>query len=118
MWHQLSMGAQQAMSQQRLGEAESLLRRAIDEAEKDLGQFDNQIATLCNNLANCLRNQGKHTDAEPFYKKALEVRQKALGPLHKDEIIILENYARMLKAAGREDEGKKMEERALGIMRM
>ena len=117
MWHQLSMGAQQAMSGQRYAEAEGLLKQALLEAEKELGKADNQIATLLNNLANAMRHQGKANEAEAAYKQALDIRQKALGPLHKEEIVILENYARLLKSIGRDADAKKLEERVLGIMR-
>lgn len=116
MWERYNLVAQSASQAGKHHDAEQQFKLALTEAEK-LGPADNAIATVCNNLANCLRIQGRHAEAEAFYKRALEVRQKALGPLHKDEMIILENYAKCLRLMGREAEAKKMEERSMGIMR-
>jgi tetratricopeptide (TPR) repeat protein len=116
MYDKYSMGAQQAMAAGRHTEAEALFRQALSEAEKE-NPNDNRVATICNNLANCLRFMGRHPEAEQFYKRALEVRQRALGPLHKEEIVILENYAKLLRLCNREAEAKKMEDRAMGIMK-
>lgn len=116
MFQQYNIGAQQKMAANKHAEAEELFRLALTEAEKE-NPAGNDVATGCNNLANCLRFQGKYPEAETLYKRALEVRQKALGPLHKDEIIILENYAKLLKLVGREQEAAKLEQRAMGIMR-
>ncbi len=120
MFEQYWQGAQVAMQRGDQAGAESSLRLAIEHATKELGpaaQKDDRVANYYNNLANCLRNQGRHADAEGAYKSALEVRQAALGPLHASEVVILENYAKMLRACNRTQEAEKLEKRALGIMR-
>ncbi|MBP9090015.1 tetratricopeptide repeat protein [bacterium] len=114
MWERYNLMAQNAMNQGKPQEAEDLFRSAIAEAEK-LDAKDPKLANSLNNLANCLRNQGKYPEAEQNYKRALEVRQKVLGPLHTDLIGIYENYAKMLRAAGREAEATKMDSHARAI---
>src|SRR5688572_11219897 len=104
MFDRYNIGAQQAMTQGKSAEAESLFKQALDAAEKEFGTWDNKVATACNNLATCLRFQGRYPEAETYYKRALEVRTRALGPLHKEEMTILENYAKLLRASGREAE--------------
>lgn len=117
MWERLNLSAQQLMSQGKHSEAESYFRQSLLEAEKEFGTWDNRVATVLNNLGNCLRVQGRSGEAEPIYQRALDVRRKALGPLHKEELMILENYAKVLRALNKESEAKKLEQAAMGIMR-
>lgn len=114
MWERYNLMAQNAMNQGKPQEAETLFRSAVTEAES-FDAKDPKLANSLNNLANCLRNQGKYPEAEQHYKRALEVRQKALGPLHADLVGIYENYAKMLRAAGREAEANKMDQHARAI---
>lgn len=119
-FEQYSQGAQVSMQRGDQAGAENSLRTGIQIATTELGPKalkDDRVAAMYNNLANCLRNQGKHAEAEEAYKQALEIRTAALGPLHATEVIILENYAKMLRATGRTAEAEKMEKRAIGIMR-
>lgn len=114
MWERYNLMGQNAMSQGKAGEAEGQFKLAVAEAEK-LDAKDPKLPTSLNNLANCLRSQGKFPEAEACYKRALEVKQKAVGPLHNDLISIYENYAKMLRAAGRESEAAKMDQHARAI---
>jgi len=114
MWERYNNMGQNAMAQGKQADAEVQFRLAIKEAET-MDAKDPKLATSLNNLANCLRQQGKFPEAEENYKRALEVRQKALGPLHKDLIGIYDNYAKLLRATGRENEAKKMEQHAQAI---
>jgi len=114
MWERYNVSAQQAMSQGKTTEAESFFRMALAEAEK-LPPHDPKLATTMNNLANCLRHQGRYADAEPLYKQAILVREKALGHNHKDLAILLENYAKMLRLAGRVPEAEKIDGRVHAI---
>ncbi|MBU6450642.1 MAG: tetratricopeptide repeat protein [Cyanobacteria bacterium REEB67] len=114
MWERYNNMGQNAMAQGKQADAEVQFRLAIKEAET-MDAKDPKLANSLNNLANCLRHQGKFPEAEENYKRAIEVRQKALGPLHKDLIGIYDNYAKLLRATGREAEAKKMELHAQAI---
>jgi tetratricopeptide (TPR) repeat protein len=114
MWERYNNMAQNAMAQGKPADAENQFRLAVKEAET-MDAKDPKLATSLNNLANCLRQQGKFPEAEEHYKRALEVRQKAVGPLHKDLIGIYDNYAKLLRVTGREEEAKKMEQHAQAI---
>lgn len=114
MWERFNVMGQQSMSSGKHAEAEGHFRMALVEAEK-LGPNDPKVATTLNNLANCLRTQGKHGEAEPLYKRALEVKEKSAGPLHPDLVPILDNYAKLLRASGREQDAQKMEQKARAI---
>ncbi|MBS1990934.1 MAG: tetratricopeptide repeat protein [Cyanobacteria bacterium SZAS LIN-2] len=117
MWERYNNMGQNAMSQGKQADAEGQFRLAVKEAEDISAKDpkDPKLAKSLNDLANCLRQQGKFPEAEEHYKRALEVKQKAVGPLHKDLIGIYDNYAKLLRATGREAEAKKMEQHAQAI---
>jgi tetratricopeptide (TPR) repeat protein len=114
MWERYNMSAQQAMSQGKATDAENFFRLALAEAEK-MPPNDPKVLTTLNNLANCLRQQGRFSDAEPLYKKAIALREKASGLHSKDLAILLENYAKMLRLAGRTPEAEKIDSRVHAI---
>lgn len=114
MWERYNVAGQQAMGQGRHGEAENHFKLALQEAEK-LGPMDGKVVTSLNNLANCLRQQGKLQEAEPLYQRALDLKKKIGGHFHKDLVMILQNYAKLLRAAGRESEAAKLESQAQAI---
>lgn len=114
MWERYNLSGQNHMSQGKPQDAEQQFRLAVQEAEK-LGPNDPKLATSLNNLANCLRTQGKFPDAEATYKRAIECKEKQVGPLHTDLIPFFENYAKMLRAAGREAEANKIDSKARAL---
>ena len=114
MWDRYNLMGQNAMSQGRAGDAETQFRLAVKKKKK-FDAKDPRLPSSLNNLANCLRSQGKFPEAETHYKRALEVKQKAVGAFHTDLISIYENYAKMLRAAGRESEAGKMDQHARAI---
>ena len=114
MWDRYNVSAQQAMSQGNTIEAERFFNLALKEAE-NLPASDPKLSLTLNNLANCLRQQGRYTDAEPLYKRAITAKEKQVGVNHKDLAILLENYAKMLRLAGRTPEAEKIDSRVLAI---
>lgn len=114
MWERHNVAGQQAMSQGRMQDAEAQFKLALVEAEK-FGTADPKVPQTLNNLANCLRQQGRYAEAEPHYKKAIELKGMQVGPLHRDMIPYFENYAKLLRAAGNEKEAEKMEYKAKAI---
>jgi tetratricopeptide (TPR) repeat protein len=114
MWERYNISAQQALSQGKPAEAENFFRLALAEAEK-LPPNDPKLPTTLNNLANCLRQQGRYGDAEPLYKQAISVKEKASGHNSKELAILLENYAKMLRLSGRVPEAEKIDTRVHAI---
>ncbi|MBX9669500.1 MAG: tetratricopeptide repeat protein [Candidatus Obscuribacterales bacterium] len=117
MWERYNVAGQQAMSQGKQAEAEKHFQLAVTEAEK-FGPKDNRLVTSLNNLANCLRAQGRYGESDPVYKRAIQAKEASDGPFHEGLVSILENYATMLKACGRESEAEKHTRRARGIFTM
>ncbi len=117
MWDRYNVAGQQAMTQGKAAEAERHFQLAVTEAEK-FGEKDGRLATSLNNLANCLRAQGRYEESEPVYKRAIQAKEKADGPFHEGLVSILENYAKMLRACNRSSEAEKHERRARGIFSM
>jgi tetratricopeptide (TPR) repeat protein len=114
MWERYNLAGQQAMTQGQFSEAEIQFRNAVHEGEK-LGLNDPRLPMSLNNLANCLRQQGKYSDADPVYTRALELKTRQVGPFSTDLIPIMENFAKNLRAAGKEAEAAKLEKRAMAI---
>jgi len=102
------------MSQGNTIEAEKFFRLAIAEAE-NLPASDPKLSLTLNNLANCLRQQGRYADAEPLYKRAITAKEKQVGMKHMDLAILLENYAKLLRLAGRPEEAAKIDSRVRAI---
>ena len=67
---------------QRFDEAESLYRRALAGKEAVLGADHLETLKAVNNLALCLKKQGKADEAEPLYRRALEGWERNLGVEH------------------------------------
>lgn len=117
MWERYNVAGQQAMSSGKQAEAEKHFQLAVAEAEKFADQ-DPRLATSLNNLANCLRTQGRYPEAEPVYQRAIAAKEKSDGPFSEGLVSILENYATMLRACNREKEAEKHAKRARGIYMM
>jgi tetratricopeptide (TPR) repeat protein len=96
-------------------DAESLLRRALDIREKQLGKDHPDVAQSLNNLASLLRAQGNYSDAEPLYRRALEIREKALGKDHPSVAVSLWWMGVLHEQKGNFVEAEKLYRRALQI---
>jgi len=114
MWERYNGSAQQALSQGNAVEAENFFRMALAEAEK-LAPADIRLTSTLNNLANCLRQQGRYGEAEPLYKRAISIREKTSGYHSKDLAVVLENYSKMLRMSGRDTEAERVDNRVLAI---
>src|SRR5262249_31070186 len=77
----------------RYAEAEPLLKRAVEIAEKATGPEHPNTAACLNNLALLYNSQGKYADAEPLYNRSLAIYEKALGPEHLETATCLNNLA-------------------------
>eukprot|EP00302_Diacronema_sp_CCMP2436_P001448 CAMPEP_0179845960 /NCGR_PEP_ID=MMETSP0982-20121206/5299_1 /TAXON_ID=483367 /ORGANISM="non described non described, Strain CCMP 2436" /LENGTH=1184 /DNA_ID=CAMNT_0021731055 /DNA_START=41 /DNA_END=3597 /DNA_ORIENTATION=- len=99
--------------QGRLGEAEPLLRRALEGRERQLGVNHPSTLTSVNNLASLLQDQGKLVEAELLFRRALEGREEQLGASHPRTLTAVNNLALLLKMQGRLGEAEPLYRRAL-----
>ena len=66
----------------RFGEAEPLMRRALEIDEATLDHQHPSVATRLNNLAMLLKDTNRIEEAEPLMRRALEINKAALGEQH------------------------------------
>ena len=97
------------------GEAEALLRRALEIAEDKLGADDLQVAVTRRDLGWCLLEAGRPGDAEPVLRRALEIWEAKLGPVDVQLAYALHDLARCVRASGKYGEAEALFRRALGI---
>lgn len=72
------------LHQNRLAEAEALLKRSLQIREKLLRSDHPTIARNLLNLGDLYKKQGRYAEAEPLFKRCLQVRESVLGPEHHD----------------------------------
>jgi tetratricopeptide (TPR) repeat protein len=98
----------------RLGEAESLYRRALAIDEKSYGPEHSRVAIDLNNLASLLQATNRLGEAEPLMRRALAIDEKSYGPEHPNVAIDLNNLARLLQATNRLGGGRAADEATFG----
>ena len=99
----------------RLGEAEPLMRRALEIDVAAFGEQHPNVAIRSSNLAALLRNTNRIEEAEPLMWRALEIDEAAFGEQHPTVAIDLNNLAQMLKDTNRIEEAEPLMRRALEI---
>ncbi len=113
LWQTYMDSAREACRQGKYDRAEQVLRVALREAERMVGQ-DGQarLATSLNSLADVYSIRGRFVEAEPLYSRALAVFQRSLGSSHEKVADCLSSYATLLRKTGRAAEADKMDARA------
>ena len=86
--------AQLLQATNRLGEAEPLMRRALEIDEQSYGPDHPNVAGDLNNLAQLLQDTNRLGEAEPLMRRALEIDEHSHGPDHPKVAIRLNNLAR------------------------
>ena len=99
----------------RLGEAEPLMRRALEITVATLGEQHPTVAICLNSLAALLQATNRIEEAEPLMRRALEIDKAALGEQHPNVAIGLNNLAQVLQATNRIEEAEPLMRRALEI---
>ena len=99
----------------RLGEAEPLMRRALEIDEAAFGEQHPTVAIRSSNLAALLRNTNRIEEAEPLMWRALEIDEAAFGEQHPTVAIRLNNLAVLLQDTNRITEAEPLMRRALEI---
>ena len=99
----------------RLEEAESLMRRALEVDVDSFGKRHPTVAIRLNNLAMLLRDTNRLEEAESLMRRALEIDVDSFGEQHPTVAIHLNNLATLLHAASRFGEAEPLMRRALEI---
>ncbi len=97
------------------GQAEPLMRRALDIDEKSYGSEHPNVARGLNNLAQLLQDTNRLAEAEPLMRRALQIDEKSYGSDHPNVARDLNNLAQLLKATNRLAEAEPLMRRALEI---
>ena len=97
----------------RLGEAEPLMRRALEIDVAALGKQHPTVAIRLNNLAQMLKNTNRIEEAEPLMRRALEIDVAAFGEQHPNVATSLSNLASLLMDTNRIEEAETLMRRAL-----
>ncbi len=99
----------------RHGEAEPLMRQALEIAEAAFDKHDITVATCLNNLAVLLRETNRIEEAEPMSRRALETVETAFGKQHPNVAGFLISLAALLQDTNRKKEAELLLLRALEI---
>ena len=99
----------------RLGEAEPLMRRALEIDMAAFGEQHPNVATRLNNLAALLMETNRIEEAEPLMRRALEIDMAAFGEQHPNVATRLNNLAALLMETNRIEEAEPLMRRALEI---
>ena len=113
-WRRTNL-AQLLQSTNRLGEAEPLMRRALEIGEAAFGKQHPTVAIRLNNLAMLLQETNRIEDAEPLMRRALEIAVAAFGKRHPTVASSLNNLAALLQDTNRIEEAEPLMRRALEI---
>ena len=104
-----------ALGQQRLADAESLLRRAFELIETAAVGAPVRAA-MWNNLAQLRRFQKNYLDAEKYYRQAIDLWKQALGERHPNVAKSYMNLAAFYHERGRESGAEDLYRRAAEIL--
>ena len=99
----------------RLGEAEILLRRALEINVTTFGEQHPTVAIGLNNLAQVLHDTNRIEEAEPLMRRALEISKAAFGEQHPTVATRLNNLATLLQRTNRLGEAEPLMRQALEI---
>jgi len=101
--------------QNKITEAEALMREALQRDRAALPAGHPDIAYSLNNLAMLLYNQNKLAEAEPLFREALEIRRTALVAGHSETAHSLNNLATLVQAQNKLAEAEPLYREALEI---
>lgn len=102
-------------AEQKYAEAERLFREALEISEKAYGPEHRETATCLDNLATCLRKQGRYIDAVTFCSRSLSIREAVLGRKHAHTAASYCNLGFLYRTLGRYDEAHSLLTKSLTI---
>jgi tetratricopeptide (TPR) repeat protein len=97
------------------GQAEPLMRRALEIDERSYGPEHPKVAIRLNNLAQLLQATNRLAEAEPLMRRALAIDERSYGPEHPNVATDLNNLAQMLQATNRLAEAEPFLRRVIAI---
>ena len=100
----------------RVEEAESLMRRALEIDEATFGEEHPIVAMHLNNLAMLLQDTNRFDEAEPLMRRALEIGLAAFGEKNPIVATNLNNLATLLQNTNRIEEAEPLMRRSLDIL--
>lgn len=98
------------------GEAEALLREAVQIREKEVGPMHVSNAETYLNLAVVLTRRGERREARSFAERSLAVRQMHYGADHPSMLTGLELYGRLLLADGEKRRARDVNRRSEALI--
>ncbi|MGA0040359.1 MAG: tetratricopeptide repeat protein [Pirellulales bacterium] len=101
--------------QQKYDQAEQLFREALAISEKSYGPDHRETATCLDNLATCLRKQGRYVDAVTSCSRSLAIREAILGRKHAHTATSYCNLGYLYRTLGRYDEAQTLLAQSLAI---
>ena len=110
-----SLLAQTLVSEGKLDEADTLIRRALKLFQQRLGPAHPRFGGALKTLASIEELRGQDRDAEDHYRQALAIDEKAIGPQSTAVAGDLMNLVQLLKRAGKHRDAKAAIDRALAI---
>ena len=99
----------------RLGEAEPLMRRALEIGEATFGRQHPIVAIRLNNLASLLHDTNRLKEAESLMRRALDIDVAVFGEQHPNVAMDLNNLVTLLLHTNRIGEAEPLMRRALEI---
>ena len=99
----------------RFGEAESLMRRALELCKTACGAQHPTVAICLNNLVTLLHATNRPEEAETLMRKALKIDVATFGEQHPTVAIRLSNLAQILRDTNRLEEAEPLMRKALEI---
>ena len=99
----------------RFGEAEPLLRRALEISKASYGEQHPAVAIGLNNLGQLLTDTNRFGEAEPLLRRALEIDKASYGEQHPAVARELNNLGQLLTDTNRLEEAEPLMRRALEI---
>jgi tetratricopeptide (TPR) repeat protein len=102
-------------AQQKYDEAEQLFREALAIGERVYGPGHRETATCLDNLATCLRKQGRYVDAVTFCARSMEIREAVLGKKHAHTASSYSNLGFLYRTLGRYEEAQTLLAQSLAV---
>ena len=99
----------------RFGEAEPLMRHALEINKAAFGEQHPTVAISLNNLATLLQDTNRLGEAEPLMRRALEIDKAAFGEQHPNVATSLNNLAKLLQTTHRIEEAEPLMRQSLDI---
>jgi tetratricopeptide (TPR) repeat protein len=96
-------------------EAESLLQRALEICEQELGEMHPGMVTSLNNLGVLYQDQGKYAEAELLLQRAFVIQEQELREMHPKTAMNLNNLGMLYLDQGKDTEAELLLKRALEI---